>query len=121
MARTRVLNWNGEDLPSELRELPAGRYSVQPACEPPALSPEEEAGIEAALASHLFVQALKLCEKAGLEARARCAPEHIAQSLPPSPHAPPSVCGLASSSTRSYAAESDLGGPNRGGPHSSAP
>lgn len=47
------MNWNGKDLPPELRELPAGRYVVEPVDEEaPALSPDEEAGIEAALQSY---------------------------------------------------------------------
>ena len=51
--RARVVNWNGKDVPTELRELPAGRYVVEPVDdEPPTLSPEEEAGIEAALDSY---------------------------------------------------------------------
>lgn len=49
----RVLTWNGKDVPPELRELPAGRYVVEAVDEDaPALSPEEEAGIEAALESY---------------------------------------------------------------------
>ena len=48
----RVLTWNGKDVPPELRELPAGRYVVEAVDDPPALSPEEEAGIEAALESY---------------------------------------------------------------------
>ena len=53
MSRTaRVVTWNGKDVPSELRDLPAGRYVVEPVDdEAPALSPDEEAGIEAALES----------------------------------------------------------------------
>ena len=51
--RTRVLTWNGKDMPPELRELPAGRYVVEAIeAEAPALTPEEEAGIEAALDSY---------------------------------------------------------------------
>jgi hypothetical protein len=51
--RARVLTWNGKDVPAELRDLPAGRYVVEPMDEEaPALSPEEEAGIEAALESY---------------------------------------------------------------------
>jgi hypothetical protein len=51
--RARVLTWNGKDVPAELRDLPAGRYVVEPVDEEaPALSPEEEAGIEAALESY---------------------------------------------------------------------
>ena len=54
MSRTaRVVTWNGKDVPTELRELPAGRYVVEAIDEDaPVLSPEEEAGIEAALESH---------------------------------------------------------------------
>lgn len=54
MSRTaRVVHWNGKDVPSELRELPAGRYVVEPLeDEAPALSPDEEAGIEVALESY---------------------------------------------------------------------
>ena len=54
MPRTaRVVTWNGKDVPTELRELPAGRYVVEAIDEDaPALSPEEEAGIEAALESY---------------------------------------------------------------------
>ena len=51
--RARLVNWNGEDLPPELRELPAGRYVVAPVDEDvPALSPDEEAGIDMALESY---------------------------------------------------------------------
>jgi hypothetical protein len=51
--RTRIVTWNGKDLPPELRDLPAGRYVVEAVEEEaPALSPEEEAGIEAALESY---------------------------------------------------------------------
>src|ERR1700687_6242304 len=49
----RVVTWNGKDVPAELRELPAGRYVVEAIDdEAPALSPDEEAGIEAALESY---------------------------------------------------------------------
>jgi hypothetical protein len=52
-SRARLVNWNGKDLPTELRELPAGRYVVEPVDEEaPGLSPDEEAGIEAALESY---------------------------------------------------------------------
>jgi hypothetical protein len=46
-----VLNWNGKDLPHELRSLPEGRYVLEPVDAAPALSPDEEAGLEAALRS----------------------------------------------------------------------
>jgi hypothetical protein len=54
MTRTaKVVTWNGKDVPTELRELPAGRYVVEALDEEaPALTPEEEAGIEAALESY---------------------------------------------------------------------
>jgi hypothetical protein len=54
MPRTaRVVTWNGKDVPAELRELPAGRYVVEAVDDDaPALSPDEEAGIEAALQSY---------------------------------------------------------------------
>jgi hypothetical protein len=51
--RARIVTWNRKDVPPELRDLPAGRYTVQAVDkEAPALSPEEEAGIEAALESY---------------------------------------------------------------------
>jgi predicted transcriptional regulator len=43
------VNWNGRDLPPELRELPAGRYVVEPIDLTRDLSPEEEAGLEAGI------------------------------------------------------------------------
>lgn len=49
----RVVTWNGKDVPPEFREMPAGRYVVEAVDEEaPALSPEAEAGIEAALDSY---------------------------------------------------------------------
>ena len=54
MSRTaKVVAWNGKDIPAELRELPAGRYVVEAVDEEaPTLTPDEEAGIEAALESY---------------------------------------------------------------------
>ena len=54
MSRTaKVVTWNGKDVPTELRDLPAGRYVVKPVDdEAPALTPDQEAGIEAALESY---------------------------------------------------------------------
>lgn len=47
------MNWNGTDVPPELRELPVGRYVVEAFDEDArALSAEEDAGIEAALESY---------------------------------------------------------------------
>jgi hypothetical protein len=51
MASTRTLRWNGKDLPEELRELPAGTYTVESVDEPMALTHEEDRGLQAALAS----------------------------------------------------------------------
>ena len=51
--RTRIVSWNGKDVPAELRELPAGRYLVEAVeDEAPRLSSDDEAGIEAALESY---------------------------------------------------------------------
>jgi hypothetical protein len=51
--RTRIVTWNGKDVPAELQRLPAGRYVVEPVNEEaPALSAEEEVAIEAALESY---------------------------------------------------------------------
>jgi len=46
-----VLHWNGKDVPQELRSLPEGRYVVDAVDTAPELSPDEEAGLEAALES----------------------------------------------------------------------
>lgn len=47
----KLLTWDGTNLPEALRELPAGRYVVEPLDEPPALTSAEELGLEEALAS----------------------------------------------------------------------
>ncbi len=46
-----LVDWNGKDLPDELKELPAGRYVVETVDDFPALSPAEEEGLLVALAS----------------------------------------------------------------------
>jgi len=46
---SRVLKWNGKDVPEELRSLPAGRYVVEAIDEDPALTPEQEEGLLEAL------------------------------------------------------------------------
>jgi hypothetical protein len=46
--RALVVDWNGQDLPPELRELPAGRYVVQAVDDAP-FNDEEARGIELAL------------------------------------------------------------------------
>jgi hypothetical protein len=51
--RARIVTWNGKDIPPELLELPAGRSVVESVEEEPTvLTPEEQAGIEAALESY---------------------------------------------------------------------
>ncbi len=47
----RVLHWNGEDVPEELRDLPAGRYVVESLDDVPELTEDEEEGLRQALAS----------------------------------------------------------------------
>lgn len=61
-----VLKWDGTKLPEEMRSLPAGRYVVEPVDDAPALTPEEEAGLEQALASLARGQGIE-----ATEARAR--------------------------------------------------
>ncbi len=51
MAGSRVLTWNGKDLPAELRGLPAGRYVVESVDDAPALTEEEDEGLRQALDS----------------------------------------------------------------------
>ena len=46
-----IVNWNGVDVPEELKALKKGRYVLVPADDPPELTEEQEAGLEAALAS----------------------------------------------------------------------
>jgi hypothetical protein len=46
---SRVLKWNGHDLPEELRELPPGRYVVESVDRAPELTPEQEDDLIAAL------------------------------------------------------------------------
>jgi predicted nucleic acid-binding protein len=46
-----VLHWNGKDVPQELRSLPEGRHVVDAVDTAPELSPDEEAGLDAALES----------------------------------------------------------------------
>jgi hypothetical protein len=47
----RILKWNGQDVPDELRSLPAGRYVVEPVDEVPDLTDEEEQGLTTAIES----------------------------------------------------------------------
>ena len=46
-----IVNWNGVDVPEELKALKKGRYVLVPIDEPPELTEEQEAGLEAAIAS----------------------------------------------------------------------
>jgi hypothetical protein len=48
---SRVVIWNGNDLPEELRSLPAGRYVLESIDDVPSLTPDEDTGIQAALES----------------------------------------------------------------------
>jgi hypothetical protein len=49
MTSVTIINWNGADVPEELRDLPAGKYVVQRADE--ALTADEEEGLLTALDS----------------------------------------------------------------------
>jgi hypothetical protein len=51
MPSTRILHWNGKDVPNELRELPAGRYVVEAVDDVAPLSQEDDEGLRQALAS----------------------------------------------------------------------
>jgi hypothetical protein len=46
-----VVDWNGKDLPDELKELPAGRYVVEPVDDAPLLTEEEDEGLREAMRS----------------------------------------------------------------------
>jgi hypothetical protein len=46
----RVVFWNGTDAPREMRALPAGRYLVEALGDVRAQTPDEEAGLEEAMA-----------------------------------------------------------------------
>jgi len=46
-----IVHRNGVDVPEELKALKKGRYVLVPLDEPPELTEEQEAGLEAALAS----------------------------------------------------------------------
>jgi hypothetical protein len=47
--KPKIIDWDGSHIPAELRKLPPGRYAVEPIDQTPPLTPEEEAGILAAL------------------------------------------------------------------------
>jgi hypothetical protein len=46
----KVITWDGQHVPSELRELPPGQYALEPV-EEGALTEEQDAGLEQGLAS----------------------------------------------------------------------
>jgi hypothetical protein len=46
-----VFDWNGEDVPEELKELPAGRYVLESIDEAPPLTAAEEQGLFEAMRS----------------------------------------------------------------------
>lgn len=46
-----VVNWNGKEVPDELRSLPSGRYVLESVDAVPALTDEEEAGLHEAMSS----------------------------------------------------------------------
>ena len=46
-----IIDWNGADLPDELRQLRPGRYVVETLDDAPALSPDDEQGLIDALES----------------------------------------------------------------------
>jgi len=46
-----VLNWDGVQLPEELRALPKGRYVLVSVDDAPELTPAQEAGLQAATVS----------------------------------------------------------------------
>jgi hypothetical protein len=64
-----IVNWNGVDVPEELKALKKGRYVLVPIDEPPELTEEQEAGIEDAIASIEAGEGLSL-EEALAQAKA---------------------------------------------------
>jgi hypothetical protein len=65
-----IMNWNGVDVPEELKGLKKGRYVLLPMHEAPDLTEEQEAGLEAALASVRAGKGVSLdeAERAALDA-----------------------------------------------------
>jgi hypothetical protein len=67
-----IVNWNGVDVREEFKVLKKGRYVLLPMDEAPDLTEEQEAGLEAALASVRAGKGISLEEAwAELEARLR--------------------------------------------------
>ena len=48
-----VVDWDGKEIPKEMRSLPKGRYVLEPVSARTQLTPEQEAGLEEAMASLL--------------------------------------------------------------------
>ena len=48
---SKLLDWNGQTVPAELKAMKPGRYMIEAVDEIPELSREEEEGLEAALRS----------------------------------------------------------------------
>ncbi|MFZ5469230.1 MAG: hypothetical protein ACOZIN_07290 [Myxococcota bacterium] len=48
---SRVIDWDGKNVPDEMRSLPPGRYVVDPIDETIPLTADEEEGIRQAMAS----------------------------------------------------------------------
>jgi len=48
---SRIVEWNGQNVPEEMRSLPPGRYVVEAMDETNTLTADEEDGIRQALAS----------------------------------------------------------------------
>jgi hypothetical protein len=46
----RVVEWDGKNVPAAMRSLPPGRYVLEPVDETIALTPDEESGLEKAIA-----------------------------------------------------------------------
>ena len=46
---SKIVRWNGTDLPEELRDLPAGRYVFESIDDVPPLTLDEDAGLQLAL------------------------------------------------------------------------
>ena len=46
-----IIDWNGREVPEEMRSLPAGRYVVESVDAVPQLTEAEQAGLEAAIGS----------------------------------------------------------------------
>jgi hypothetical protein len=46
---SKIVRWNGTDLPVELRDLPAGRYVFESIDDVPPLTLDEDAGLQLAI------------------------------------------------------------------------